>query len=165
MVRRTTEKIISLFITITAISVYCFCNVDFSLVGVSPHSTLLTRFIYSFFHANIFHLSSNLWCFLLIIFSYNISWQRLLFSVLAAVTVPNWVLTATPTIGLSAICYTLLGSITFEVQRKLYFTMWITFFIAIGFLFPNSNAYMHLYAYVTGLIYSLIFTPIICKKK
>ena len=163
MVRRKKEKTLSL---VVALIIFCLslCNVNYMEVGVSLQFPLSAHVLYSFFHANIFHAILNIWCFLSVVFVYEASWLRLLWAFIVAMLVPNWVLSATPTIGLSCVCYALLGSYTFEVQRKLYYLLWMVFYIGIGFLIPEVNAMIHLYAYVAGLIYSLLFTPI-CKLR
>lgn len=147
-----------------AILCLCCCDVNGSDVGVSFQSPVMARLLYSFFHANIFHALINLWCFLSIMFIYEASLMRLLFAFAVAILVPDWALSVTPTVGLSCVCYALLGSYSFEVQRKLYYLSWMVIYIGIGFFLPGVNAMIHLYAYSVGLIYSLLFSPI-CKKK
>ena len=162
MVQRKKEKTISLVMAV-AILCLCCCDVNGSDVGVGVQSPVMARLLYSFFHANIFHALINLWCFLSIMFIYEASLMRLLFAFAVAILVPDWALTVTPTVGLSCVCYALLGSYSFEVQRKLYYLSWMVICIGIGFFLPGVNAMIHLYAYSVGLIYSLLFSPI-CKK-
>lgn len=162
MVRRKKEKTLSLAI---AIFILCLslCDFNYMEVGASQHPTLSARLLYSFFHTNIFHALINIWCFLSVVFVYEPSWRRLLLTYIIAVAVPPLALSTTPTIGLSVVCYALLGATTFEVQRKLYYTMWIATFVALGFLFPYVNATIHLYGYLAGLIVGLLNAPL-CKR-
>lgn len=66
----------------------------------------------------------------------------------------------TPTVGLSTAIFFLFASITFEVQRKWYYQSWMMAYLALGFIAPHTNAWMHLYGYICGLIYALINYPI-----
>lgn len=163
MAQRKKEKTISVVMAVIILCL-CFCDVNYTEVGASLQSPLMARLLYSFFHANIFHTLINLWCFLSIMFVYKASLMRLLFALAVAVLVPDWALSTTPTVGLSCVCYALLGSYTFEVQRKLYYLSWMTIYLGIGFFLPGVNAMIHLYAYFVGFIYSLLFSPI-CKMR
>lgn len=163
MAQKSKKKTLSLVI---AIMILClsFSDAQYSDVGVSIQSQLKARLVYSFFHANIFHALVNLWCFLSIMFIYKASLWRLLFAYVVAILVPDWALCDTPTVGLSCVCYAMLGTYSFEVQRKLYYFAWMAAYIGIGFILPGVNAMIHLYAYSAGLIYSLLFAPLCTTK-
>ena len=88
---------------------------------------------------------------------------------LIAVTVPVNMLGSflpfdNPTVGLSGVVYVLFGSISFEVLRRVYFQCWMLFYIAIGFLMPNTNAWLHLYCYLCGFMAALLNKPIHIKR-
>lgn len=138
---------------------------DWSVVGVSIGCDFLQRIGYSFFHASFLHAAINAWCFVSILFLYKVTWLRIIVAYAIAVSVPDFVLSSTPTVGLSAVCFVLLGSITFQVKRKLYYNVCMALYIAIGFLFPLVNGWLHLYSYVAGLIVGFINMPIPCRKK
>ena len=69
-----------------------------------------------------------------------------------------------PTVGLSGVVYVLFGSISFDVLRKRYYQCWMLFYITVGFLIPNTNAWLHLYCYLCGLIVALLNKPICLKR-
>lgn len=81
-----------------------------------------------------------------------------------AVAVPGFLLSDVPTVGLSCVCYFLLGSLIFEVRRKLYFMSCMALYIAVGFLFPSVNALIHLYGYLAGLVVGLLNAPLSCFR-
>lgn len=141
------------------------CVPDWSMVGVARCSPLAARFVYPFFHAGLLHAAVNAWCFLSIVFLYDVSAWRLLTAYIVAVVVPGFLLSEVPTVGLSCICFFLLGSLIFEVRRKLYFMSCMALYIAVGFLFPSVNALIHLYGYLAGLLVGLLNAPLSCFQR
>lgn len=135
---------------------------DWSVVGITDGSPLATRFVYSFFHASTFHAIINAWCLLSIVFLYDVSIWRLLTAYIVATIVPGFLLSEVPTVGLSCVCYFLLGSLFFEVKRKFYFMSSMALYIAVGFLFPSVNAVIHVYGYLAGLLVGLLNAPLSC---
>lgn len=133
-------------------------------VGVAVGSPLSARLLYSFFHASPVHAVVNAWCLLCIVFLYDVSIWRLLTAYIVAVGVPGFLLSEVPTVGLSCVCYVLLGSLIFEVKRKLYFLSCMALYIAVGFLFPSVNALIHLYGYLAGLVVGLLNAPLSCFR-
>lgn len=164
MVRRKKEKTISLYVAPIILMLSIFPIFDWETIGVATQSPWWNRLIYSFFHASIWHCLANLFCYFQILHYYLPSWRIILLSYIVAVLVPDFVLTELPTVGMSAMIYSLLGCITFYVQRKVYYVSWVSFYILIGFLFPNVNALIHLYAYCVGSLYSLLTAPL-CRMK
>lgn len=138
---------------------------DWTAVGVSRDCNLLPRLGYSFFHASFLHAALNVWCFLSVLFLYNVSWRRLAVAYIIAATVPDFCLSAVPTVGLSAVCFALLGSIAFQVRRRLYYNGCMALYISLGFLFPLINGWIHLYSYVAGLLVGLLTMPLPCRHK
>lgn len=136
-----------------------------SEVGVAAGSPLSARFLYSFFHASPVHAVVNAWCLLCIVFIYDVSIWRLLTAYIVAVVVPGFLLSDMPTVGLSCVCYFLLGSLIFEVKRKLYFMSSMALYIAVGFLFPSVNAVIHVYGYLAGLLVGLLNAPVSCFRR
>lgn len=139
---------------------------DWSVVGVFRGASLLSRLGYSFFHVSILHASLNAWCFLSIIFLYEVSWRQLLMAYLIAVCVPEFILSPSlcPTVGLSAVCFALLGLNAFSVRQKLYYHFCMALYILLGFLFPFINGWLHLYGYIAGLLVGLLVMPIRLKR-
>lgn len=136
-------------------------------IGVFRGASWLSRLGYSFFHASFLHASLNAWCFLSIIFIYEVSWRRLLMAYLIAVCVPDFILSPSfcPTVGLSAVCFALFGLIAFSVRRKLYYHFCMALYIFFGFLFPFVNGWIHLYSYLAGLLVGLLVMPIPCRRR
>lgn len=138
---------------------------DWSVIGVAKGCTFVPRIGYSFFHVSFIHALVNAWCLLSIVFIYDISIWRLLTAYIVAVCVPEFLLSDVPTVGMSCVCYTLLGSLIFEVKRKLYFLSCMALYIAPGFFFSGVNAFIHIYGYLAGLIVGLLNTPLSCFKR
>lgn len=138
---------------------------DWHSVGIYAHGPWTGRLLYPFFHAGLLHALINAWCLLSVVFIYDVSLSRILFAYAAAVSMPVGTLGAflpldSPTVGLSGVVYVLFGTISFEVARKLYFQCWMLFYIAVGFLFPATNAWLHLYCYLCGLLFACLNKPI-----
>jgi membrane associated rhomboid family serine protease len=69
-----------------------------------------------------------------------------------------------PTVGLSAVCYALMGIIFPQVQRKLYYTSYILAFILLGLFLGGTNVYIHIYSYIAGLLVGLLSHYLWYKK-
>ena len=166
METRKVEKIASLVIAVL-VMVLSFYKTDlWEDVGIYAGCGLSGRFLYSFFHANFLHAALNVWCFLSVMFIYDVSIWRLLLAFAVASSFPVNMLHSltggfmTPTVGLSAVVFFLFASISFEVVRKWYYQGWMLFYLVIGFIFPNTNAVLHLYCYLCGFLYALLNKPI-----
>lgn len=166
MGRRKMEKITALLIAVVVICLSLYNIEDWHSVGIYADCGLRGRVIYPFFHANILHALLNAWCLLSLVFIYDIKIGRLLLAYIIAVTIPITALSSivggmvSPTVGLSGVVFALFGTISFEVVRKWYYQAWMISYLAIGFLFPNTNAWLHLYCYLVGLLVSLLNKPI-----
>ena len=121
--------------------------------------------MYPFFHASFLHAAVNVWCLLSIVFIHDVSLWRLLAAYVAAVLVPGFLLSDVPTVGLSCVCYFLLGSLLFEVERKMWFLFCMAIYIAVGFLLPSVNALVHLYGYLAGLMVGMLNAPLSCFRR
>lgn len=138
-------------------------------VGIYAHCPMSARLLYPFFHAGVLHAALNAWCLLSLAFLYKVTCKRILVAYTMAVTVPVDTLSAflpfdNPTVGLSGVVYVLFGSISFEVARKRYFQLWMLSYITVGFILPNTNAWLHLYCYLCGLAFALLNKPITLKR-
>lgn len=164
MVREKEAKAASLIIVGIVIALRFF-EVSNGAVGLFPGNPFWTRFTYQFFHASLLHCVVNCWCLLSIVFLYDVSWKTLLVAIIIAATYPIGKLsflyeTLVPTVGLSGMCYALLGSLSFRVRRRLYFQGWMAAFIAAGFFFSGTNAWLHLYCYVLGVFVGFLNKPV-----
>lgn len=164
-VEKASAVVIALLVTVLSF----FHIAGWHSVGIYAHCPLAGRFLYPFFHSGVFHASLNAWCLLSVVFSYGVSFRRMLVAYLLAVTVPVDTLGGllpfdNPTVGLSGVVYVLFGSISFEVLRKRYYQCWMLFYIGIGFFMPNTNAWLHLYCYLCGFVVALLNKPIHIKR-
>lgn len=162
---RKAEKAAAVVIALWVTVLSLFHFVGWHSVGIYAHCPLSGRFLYPFFHANVWHALLNVWCLLSVVFLYDVSLRRMLAAYFLAVTVPVDTLGLllpldNPTVGLSGMVYVLFGSLSFEVLRKRYYQCWMLFYIAVGFLMPNTNAWLHLYCYLCGLVFALLNKPI-----
>lgn len=165
MARRNYEKITGLIIGIIIIAVSVLYSPAWDKVGISTHCSILQRIIYPLFHASAIHAVANVWCFISVIFIFNISFNYMLTAYLIAVVAPDIVLLSLPTVGLSAVCFALFGIVAFKVKQKLYFNTCMAVYIASGFILPSINGSLHLYSYIVGLLVGLLNMPIQCKTK
>lgn len=183
MVRSEKTKTAALVLTAVCIILSAVQHIaaipQLSDVGICKDCTILARFVYSFFHANFIHALINCWCMLSVVFVYDVSLWYLAIAYIIAVTFPVTTLAATiphasawgvPTVGLSAVCFALLGMIAFQVQRKVLYHSWVLSFIAVGYLLPclcslcglavaAPNNILHLYCYVVGLMVGFLNSP------
>ena len=173
MVRREKAKTASLVLTVVCLMV-CLLSplLPFSLNQVGLHSGcgVVSRLCYSFLHASIYHLAGNCWVLLCVVFYYELPFSRLLVSYIVAITAPA--MSFTPTIGLSAVVYCLLGQASFLAKRKLYFHFWVAAFILLfGYLMPlfleskgvaiaRPDNLLHIYCYVVGLLVGFLNSPV-----
>lgn len=152
-------------ISALVISILVFClalqHVDnWEAVGIYSGCGLTCRVLYTFYHANLLHTLLNAWCLLSVVFIYDTSVWQLLIAYIIACTIPAICLSDVPTVGLSGVVFALFGSISFEVERKAYYQLWMLAYLVVGFLFPNTNAWVHLYCYIVGLLVALLNKPI-----
>ena len=139
MLRKNEAKTTALILTAVCLSLSLFVSwtsFNLSMVGICKDCSILARIAYSFFHASIPHAIINCWCILSIVFIYNTSLTELFTSYMIAATYPvnticyvcgNYIAATTPTVGLSAICFALLGMTAFLtiscVDHFLYYSL------------------------------------------
>jgi membrane associated rhomboid family serine protease len=164
---REKEKKIAVFVFVLCIALSIFATAtgtDVAQFGIYQGCAVWKCLTYHFFHANIFHCLCNVWCLLSLVFAYPVKgWQMAAAFIIASLYpfLPslNSQLSTLPTVGLSGVCFALLGMQAFVVGRKLFFFSWVIAFIAFGFLFPNNNALLHLYCYIAGLTVGFLNSP------
>jgi len=128
-------------------------------VGLRAGCSVRARLAYPLFHANVFHYAVNAWCLLTLVFGYRVPGRALLAAYAVAVTAPAFG-AAVPTIGLSGVLYCLFGRLSFAVRRKWLWQAWWAAPLAIGFLLPQVNAWLHLYCYLCGVLLGLLNKPV-----
>ena len=166
MDKKKAAKVTSLLVSIL---VFCFSLqdiADWSAVGIFTGCGLGCRLSYPFYHVGILHALLNAWCLLSVVFIYDISLWRLCLAYAISISYPVNTLAylgveaLDPTVGLSGLVFALFGSISFEVGRKVYYQLWMLAYLIIGFLFPNTNAWVHLYCYLAGCMVALLNKPV-----
>lgn len=160
MDKKKAAKAMSLLVSILVFCLSLQDMTDWYAVGIYIGCGLGCRMLYPFYHANVLHATLNAWCLLSVIFIYDISLWRFFLSYIIAVTIPSFCLSGIPTVGLSGVVFALFGSISFEVQRKAYYQLWMLAYLVAGFLFPNTNALVHLYCYMAGGAVALLNKPV-----
>lgn len=126
-------------------------------VGIAGNSPWWTRFSYPFFHASLIHASLNAWGLYAIVFRYDLLPCHLVIAFCIAAAIPSCLLGITPVLGLSAVFFALAGFASFRVKNTLKWHLYMAALIAAGFAIPSVAALVHLYAYTTAVIVSLIF--------
>lgn len=164
MVRRTEAKITALLVVGVSL-ILCFVDVPLEKVGICRDGDFYTRLTYHFFHVSLLHWFANAWCVLSLFFIYDMPLRSFLTSVAVASLIPMSLFPTqafvVPSVGLSGICFFLMGRVSLCVQRKVYYQVWLLSYLVIGFLFPGSNGWLHLYCYMSGVFVGFINKPLI----
>lgn len=149
MLRRKKTKIAALLLSL-AMAVFAFAPVPPEDVGVYAGCHVWGRLTYHFFHAGIVHLLLNLWCFLSCVFLADVSAGALAAAFAVACSVP--VLSPVPTVGLSGVCYALLGFIMLKAVDKIRYNVYILFSILLPVLIlPHAvNSVVHAWCYAVA---------------
>ncbi len=170
--RESKEKItktLTILLSVWIIILYFIHNIPAHEVGIYVGCPVVNRFSYNFYHASFLHAFFNVWCLLCIEFEYELSYKHIATAFLVAMSFPICTcydllpLTdnlMTPTIGLSGVCYALMGRVSFMVKRVVYYQVNLLFYIGIGFLFSNINGWLHLYCYIVGFIIAFLNKPL-----
>ena len=160
-IAKISALIMSLLILILSISYNNISNV--ALYGGCP---IENHLLYHFFHVNIFHAIINVWSFLSVVFITRIHLHRIIFAFIFATLIPIDFLSqfiptfANKTVGLSAVIFFIFASLSFIISNKKKFTIGMLIALAVGFFLPKTNAWLHLYCYIGGLLYGLIIKRI-----
>lgn len=164
MLRRKKTKIAALLLSIFILFIVPF-NFNPYDVGLYENCPLHCRLLFHFFHANFIHAFLNVWCFLSCVFLAEMSISQILIAYIIACTVPF--MADLPTIGLSGVCYALLGNIMIYSKSKINFNCIILISILVPYvLMHNSvNSELHGYCYICGIIARMIMKLIKCRKR
>lgn len=138
---------------LTLLHIVCSSCAAISIPAAASHLPIWHRLVYQFFHANILHLMLNCWCFLQLVFGCRCGWRFIIPAYIISIFIPA----PTPTIGLSAVCYAMMGMLVPLVARRVFFSSFLALSFAATFFLPSFNTWAHIYATIAGLIYSLIF--------
>lgn len=143
-----------------------FVRCDGYDVGIYAGCGMRGRCLYPFFHAGVVHAALNVWCLLVMVFYYEVRIWRAGIAYLIAVTVPADTLghlvggMDVPTVGLSGVIFGMFGMLSFGVRRKAYYQCWMACYLLAGFASPATNAWVHLYCYLAGVIVAWLDRPL-----
>lgn len=127
--------------------------------GAAAGASLAVRMAYPMCHANVFHAAANAWCLVALTHAYEPAWWELAVAYAVAVAVPSFVLSSTPTMGLSGACFALMGMMLRHVARKRFYVSCAVALAAVGLLVPNVNAWIHLWCLAVGFFLALLNSP------
>ena len=153
MLRRKKAKIAALVIALFMIFAYIMDDgsLKYALLSGNP---LYTHFTYQFLHANILHLAINLYCFIAVIFLFDVSFVQIAACYILSAMVPESV---HATVGVSGVCLCLYGMVMWKSVNRLQYNVYLIIFFAIGFIFPNScNSMLHVICYGYGCLYGYL---------
>ncbi len=150
MVQETYAKGSALLIATLCI-VLCFFDIPASSVGIYNGAPLTGVLLYSLFHVNFFHAVLNAWALLCMVFYYKAPLWQLVVAYLIAVSFATTTIPCPLTIGMSGVVFALFGMTSFRVIRFVYWQVSMALTIALGFIIPNMNGYLHLYCYAVGV--------------
>lgn len=120
--------------------------------GLAPSSPWFTHLTYSLIHVSAIHLALNAYALLYVVFLFHISPARLAGALLIASAYPKEITPIDcPTVGLSAIIFALLASLSWDIHNGLYFQAVNISNLIIGFFVPGMDPYVHIFAYILGL--------------
>ena len=136
--------------TALAIAVAAIVMSPFEGTGICEGCSWIARLTYPMFHANLIHAISNAWCLVTVVFLYDLPWWKIAIAYLIAVSVPTFALSTTPAVGMSGVCFALMGLSLPSIRRKLFFNAWVACFLAVGVIMPGVAWKVHLYCYITG---------------
>lgn len=163
MVRREKEKISALVLTLM-VMVLALSPVARNSLALYAGCPWYGRLGYPFVHANFIHAFLNCWCFLSVVFHYEISWKHLMAAYAVAISIPSILIGWGAVVGASGVCFALFGMVAFQVRRKLYYQTWILLALLLGFILPGVASWLHVYCYLGGMIVGSLTTPIAMLK-
>ena len=164
MVQRTTQAVPALLMTATVL-VIALLPVNISWWALSAQSELYTRLTFHFFHVSFFHALINCWCILSLCILYKVKNARFIPSFIIATLTPDFAIAGHEyVVGLSAICFALMGITLVEKKLNAGLFAWAFASIALGLFFPAVCVGIHLYSLLAGMIVGFMFMPYKCKK-
>lgn len=134
---------------------------DPGVYGLSATSPWWTEMTYMWMHASFIHYGMNLWV-LWQLARLN-PWRHLLAACAAAMLVPDFCLTATPTVGLSGMLFAAMGMMWYrfrDIRRsQLYFGALLALGLAAWALGAPVNPFIHIWCYAAGTVIGILIRP------
>ena len=145
-------------------------GIDLGRYSLVRGCSLMSRMSYHFLHTSMLHAVLNCWCLLSVVFVYRVPIYYLALAFVIATTIPSFLLSHCPTVGLSGVCFALIGMIVFQTKRRWVFHLWVLLFVlltslmcsvmsAMGVGIVRANNVLHVYCYVVGLVISYLNSP------
>lgn len=108
------------------------------------------RFAYEMCHANVWHLAANVFFLVMLMYSgLKNMWLSYLLAYLIAASAPAL---GVPTMGMSGVCYALMGMCSWQVRNKWRYHAWSAALIGMCLLWPGVvNNVLHVWSYVLGV--------------
>lgn len=160
MLGRNKEKAAVLLLTAIML-LLSLSDIALHALSVSEASPFTRRLTYQFAHAGLLHALINCWCLLSVEFFRDVSWRKLLAAYIISATFPSILLSSTPIVGCSGMCFALLGMCA--LGERLKYHIFMAAMLSVGFFLPSMAAWLHMYCYVAGLLVALPFYPMIRK--
>lgn len=150
MEKHEKTKILS-FVLSAVIIVVSLLDIDISHYALSPLNSPLGNLSYHFFHVNVFHAITNVWCLLGIVFFYKVRVRDFIIAFAVAASIPTQLCIA-PSVGLSGMLYALMGLIMPQVSRKIYFISWFAVWNILALIIGGSAVEVHTYCFAVALL-------------
>lgn len=128
------------------------CQITYSGKGFTNESGVVSHLVYSFQHANIWHLLCNLLALWLIRNKIDIAPAYCI--AFAASYLPMFVVA--PTLGLSGLLFAIFGIMWGKTGKAMSALKAGMPTIVITFFLPQVNGLLHLYCYAAGIAYGLL---------
>lgn len=120
--------------------------------GYTDYS-ILPHILFSFFHANVFHLAANL----LTATMLHYTFRDFVISYMLTVALSFFAVTELPTMGFSGILYVMIGINSNLFHGRFGFWKgWFVMFLLVGLVCPHMNGLLHLLCFVSGLVIQFI---------
>lgn len=149
---RKAAKAAALALTAGVAAIALFAGIDPQEWGLRRGCPAAARAAYPFLHANVFHAAANLWCLLSAVFLRGAGLRGLAAAYAVAVSVPGFLLSEKPVVGMSGMVFALFGILSARTARKARYHAWMCACIGAGFLLPAVCGTVHLYCYAAGTI-------------
>jgi len=132
---------------------------DPGVIGLRKGAGIVARLCYPFFHVSLLHAAVNVWCMLQVVFCWRTPLRHIVTAYVIAVLAPA--LTTTPTLGLSGVCFALIGRSLFRLNSPWVIVAWVAGLSIVQALLPGSNVVLHLYCFVAGVAVAALTAPLI----
>ena len=152
---------ITLLICVTLITLFITTNLYDCLpyAGLCRTSPYAHRVYYLMLHANILHLSLNIYAMLTLAFMCNLRSWHLFVGALLAITIPSGVLGDIPMVGCSTLIYAMAGIVVASESKWKGLAIANLLVIALQSFFVGFAVLPHLYCFCTGFAVGFVTSP------